>query len=349
MVRDYLSEGIPSHQVSSSYLTILNRHLSLVESEKQRCAPKFDHSNVTLSYTIDIDKIRPTLKRLEQHLGRANFGLDIGKQMHPSDYGIFGYAMMNCVSLYDALKTAAQHKAILNQKLFASFVEDQDFIYYQVNTDLSSKESQILIELDFSTALEFAKRLAGPSISGNIKLSSVHFSHKPLGPREQYEDYFGCPVYFEEANNRIVIRRENLEIPIYGANPKVLSALEDQIAKVASRYEGELRLSQRVAMYLRKHLRGELPSAKTAANDFYMSLSLFKKRLSEEGTGYKSICEEVRYKRCLELMNKDRTAIKEIAFELGFANASAFNRAFKRWTGTSPTEYKKQYVSEALV
>ena len=341
VVKDDLSAGTPVHKVSSSYLTILNRHLSSIAPNSHKRKENLDKNVDSQSYTIDIDEVSETLELIEKRLGRANFGLDIGQNMHPSDYGIFGYAMMNCESLYAALKTAAQHKSILNQKLYANFIEGSEDIYYQINTDLNTRDSHILIELDFSTAFEFAKKLAGPFIGGDVRLKAVYFSHKPLGPISHYEACFGCPVHFNAVHNQLVLNRSELDIPVYGANPKVLSALEDKILKVVSYYDNELMLSQRVAQYVSKKLEYELPSANKAASDFFMSVSLFKKRLSEEGTSYIRICDEVRLKKGRELIQKNKSNIKEIAFQLGFSNASAFNRAFKKWTGLSPSEYRK--------
>ena len=328
------------YKVSSSYLAILQRHLSLVEPKLAKVLTEAEHASPSQQYTVDISSVSSALRQLEAYLGRANFGLDIGRNMHPSDYGIFGYAMMNCETLYQALETAAQHKTILNQKLFAAFIEQDDSVIYRVNTDINTRDSHILIELDFSTAFEFARRLAGPV--GHFQLTSVHFAHAPLGPESQYEECFKCPVRFNAGKNEILVAKAELEQAIYGANPKVLSALEDKIKKVSSIYENQLTLQQRVMHFIAKNLCQELPSAVDAASSFNMSLSTFKKRLSDEGTCYQNICDAVRYQKCLELIRRNRSAIKEIAFELGFSNASAFNRAFKKWTGQSPTEYRKQ-------
>lgn len=335
-----------SYLLSSSYLVVLKRYLDLLHP-KQSVRPDLAHLTDSLDHTITIEQLQPTLRSIEEISGHACFGLDIGRHMHPSDYGIFGYAMMNCENLLCALKTAAEHKTILNQKLNADFIYEGDDIIYQVNCDLDSKDINILTELDFSTAYEFAKKLAGPHQQSSIKLSSVHFSHEALGPIKHYTDCFQCPVFFNEPHNRIRIKRKILETPIYGANPKVLSSLENKIIKITKHplYES-LNLSKEVAFYVRKSMSVEIPSAQDAARYFNMSLSSIKKRLAEENTSYQKICDEVRFSRCSELMKKENKAIKEIAIELGFANASAFNKAFKRWTGCSPSEYKNKITDK---
>ena len=141
----------------------------------------------------------------------------------------------------------------------------------------------------------------------------------------------------------MIIDKAVLDTPIYGANPKVLSFLEVKIGHLVHYAKNDSEpLKHQASRYVKKQLGGELPSAQIAARHFNMSLSTFKKRLHNEDSCYQHICDEVRYQYCREIMQRDSFAIKEIAFKLGFTNASAFNRAFKRWTGESPSRFKKR-------
>lgn len=336
-----------SNSISRAYMVMLKRHL--LRLQEQQPTGKAFYSYINNEYgenIIALERISPIILEIEQLAGYASFGLDIGKLVHPSDYGIFGYAMMNCETLMSALRSACEHKNLLNLEFKAEFISDNDLVIYKVNTPLSSKEIQILVELDFSSAVEFAQSLVGPHRE-EIKISSVHFAHPPLGPLEHYLTRFKCPVHFNAAKNQIVIDKEVLNTPIYGANPKVLSVLEDKIGNMTRcAIHAPSQLKHRVSRHVKVKLGDELPSAQAVAKNFNMSLSAFKKRLHVEGSCYQQICDEVRYRRCRELMQKDSLAIKEIAFELGFTNASAFNRAFKRWSGECPSYFKKRSHAE---
>ena len=332
-----------SKPISGAYMVMLKRHLLRLQEQQLRFGKSYQkHSKRHFTQSvIALEHISPIIHEIERLLGYASFGLDIGKLVHPSDYGIFGYAMMNCETLMSALQTACEHKYILNHEFRATFFTDKDLVIYKVNTPLSSKVIQILIELDFSSAFEFAQHLVGPH-KDNLNIRSVHFAHSPLGPVEHYLERFKCPVHFNALENQIVINKDVLNTPIYGANPKVLSVLEDKICNITRRANNSPnQLKHLVSHFVKQQLGGELPSALEAAKSFNMSLSAFKKRLHAENSCYQLICDEVRYRRCRELMQEDSLAIKEIAFELGFTNASAFNRAFKRWSGECPSYFKK--------
>jgi AraC-like DNA-binding protein len=342
MVTDKFFGAGSTTPISSAYCIVLSRYLAYLQNQqtpwKESISkhPSFEElGNVT-----SIERIIPLLEQIEGLTGNSCFGLDIGKNMHPSDYGVFGYAMMNCQNLLCALKTAAQHKSILNQKLSADLTPDGDEFIYQLNINSNAKAVSILIELDFSTAFEFAQRLAGPGRE-EVVLNAVHFKHQPLGPRDRYTERFNCPVYFESNENRLRISKKVLDTPIYGANSKVLSALEDKIVSINRKQSQTLSFADQVAHHVKKNMRWELPSAQLTARAFNMSVSTLKNRLSAEQTNYQKVCDDVRYEHCKHLIEKGSIAIKEVAFELGFANASAFNRAFRRWTGKSPSEFKK--------
>mgnify|MGYP003631338870 CR=1 FL=1 len=343
-----MASNIGTKPISGAYVVMLKRHLLRLQEQQLRTGKSspVDISKEYPDQVIALERISPIIREIERLAGYASFGLDIGKLMHPSDYGIFGYAMMNCETLMCALRTACEHKNMLNREFNAEFISDNDLVVYKVNTALISKEIQILIELDFSSAFEFAQRLAGPH-KDELKISSVHFTHPPLGPLEHYLMHFKCPVHFNSIENRIIIEKAVLDTPIYGANPKVLSVLEDKIGKM-TRYAINTpnQLKHQVSRYVKEQLGGELSSAQAAAKNFNMSLSAFKKRLHLEGSCYQLICDEVRYRHCQELMQQDSLAMKEIAFELGFTNASAFNRAFKRWSGECPSFFKKRSHAE---
>ena len=333
-----------AHYVCSTYLVMLQRYLGQLRSEQP--APTTCSPTKALATVIDINAIIPVMNAISAKLNHDCYGLTIGRSMHPSDYGIFGYALMNCPTLAAALKTTAKYKAILDHRLHPEFIFEQGRYIYRLNPHIQNKEVQVLIELDFSAALEFARQLTGPLHRESIQLNSVKFAHAPLGPVHLYEARFNCPVHFNAPSNEIAMSKSLLDMPVYGANQRVLSVLEERIQKIASteRYE-KLALKEQVASYVRNNMLWELPNANRVAADFNMSLSSFKKHLSNEQTCYQQICDEVRLSRGVELLKSKTIAIKQISYELGFANTSAFNKAFKRWTGQNPSQYKNgQYT-----
>jgi AraC-like DNA-binding protein len=330
--------------ISTTYLVMIRRYLSSLRDNSPMRLASFDAkpTEESIESLISMKKLVPIFSELEKKLGHKAFGVDIGRYMHPSDYGIFGYFLMNFPTIGLSLENAARVKSIRNGNMTASVCRSGGQFSYEISTEHSDVCLDILVELDYSMAFQFGKLLVGPHCEDMLKLDSVHFKHSPLGPKEIYEERFACPVYFDQERNCAKMTEEVANLPVYAANPKILTVLEHKIDTLLSReLPKEKSLSERVQMYLNNLSSSTFPSSSQLAEAFNMSLSSLKKHLKEEGTCYQDICEEVRKTKSFKLLSQKDLPIKSIAFELGFSNPSAFNRAFKRWTGDSPQEYRK--------
>jgi len=331
-----------THFVSRTYLVMFQRQLGRLCCDGTSLAMRSD-ATVAQHDRIDSAGLSPLLEQLHRAYGHMCFGLDTGFNTHPSDYGIFGYAMMNCPTMLHALQQAARYKPMLSAQLSAQLVTENGHLRYRLARHMDSALYRVLTEMDFSSALAFAKRLAGPNRDQLVTFTRVRFTHEALGPEQEYERVFGCPVEFGAQFNEIEIAPEVLALPVYGANPRVFSALEERILRMSpATRKCDVPFKDQVAYYVRDHMSQCLPSSRDAASAFNMSLSAFKKKLSQEDTCFQRVCDAVRYKRSLELMESTEVSIKRIAYQLGFANASAFNRAFKRWSGACPSEVMRQ-------
>ena len=103
-------------------------------------------------------------------------------------------------------------------------------------------------------------------------------------------------------------------------------------------------LSLRQVLY-RRAQRGQ-PAAAIAA-DLGLPPRTLQRRLASDGTSFGSLLEEVRRELALRLLSEPRTSVAEVAFALGFADQTAFHRAFVRWTGSTPGEHRRRLASEA--
>ena len=337
-------QSIRHRPITSAYLVMLRRFQSVLHDENSPQAASLDAKPASeyVESTVAIKQLLPIFSELEKALGHRAFGIDIGRYMHPSDYGIFGYAMMNCPTIGLSLENAARLKSFRNQNMTASAYRTGGSFNYQINLLDADDALEILVELDLSTAFQFGKLLVGPHREHLLQLESVCFKHSPLGPVEIYEERFGCPVYFNQERYCATLAEEVTQLPVYGANPKILSTLERKIVTMMSRNQVEEQsLSDRVNTLLCSYPLDQLPTATQIAQNFNMSLSSLKKNLREEGSCYQGICEDVKKEKSFKLLMQKDLPIKAIAFELGFANPSAFNKAFKRWTGESPLGYRK--------
>jgi len=213
----------------------------------------------------------------------------------------------------------------------------------EINIKISNKKSEfdwLPEDVDITFALLFKH---GASLPVNeLKPNRLMIARPKPAQYQKYEDFFGCAVEFDTAESIISFPLEILSLPIPSANSSLLSHLEKLLhEKYKNLFASQMErnLSLRVRRYLFKQLGQNFPNLNMAATEFHMSISAFKKHLQAEGCNFQLLCDDVRRNEACRLINKSTLSLKEIAYQLGFANSSAFNRAFKRWMDISPSEY----------
>ena len=157
---------------------------------------------------------------------------------------------------------------------------------------------------------------------------------------DEYIKFFECPVGFGAEQNVMHFDKESMERQLPGDNRNLAKAND----AVAEKYLDELD-PQKVASEVRELLISLLPSGKSnqkaIANRLNRSLSTLQRQLQSEGTNYKDILEHTRKKLATEYVSEGNLSLGQIAYMLGFSDQSNFSRAFKRWTDSSPREFRR--------
>lgn len=317
---------------ANAYAILLKRYLH-----------KFTGNSLDTGETssINLRQLDQLVRDIYQTTGDLGFGLDIGRNIHPSDYGIAGYAMLNCATLLDAIKTSNQYRHKLKSGFSTEFEISERCVRYRVTNADDLICLFPMVELDFASGLQFARLLVGPQQAKNIRLQSVRFKHLPLRPVDDYENFFGCKVHFDAEQNVVELHRDSADIPVHGANPKLFSLFDKKLGNYFLNKNTKGSLPDQVRYFLKQHIDHEFPNQEQVAKHFFMSVSCLKNRLKKLGTSFQFILDEVRGEEAKRLLADSDKPIKEISSGLGFANQSAFNRAFKRWTGANPRDYRK--------
>ncbi|MFZ5756162.1 MAG: AraC family transcriptional regulator [Pseudomonadota bacterium] len=155
-----------------------------------------------------------------------------------------------------------------------------------------------------------------------------------------YRRYFRCPVVFNAARTRIVGDPAWADIELPLANRLMAMAAEKTLFEnIPTRAMRLLPLRLR-RLLLRYY--GAFPSLERAASDLGMSGRTLRRKLAEEGTSYQQELDQVRQKLAQEYFARGGQSVTELALMLGFADSSAFAKAFRRWSGCSPSEFQER-------
>jgi len=265
-----------------------------------------------------------------------------------------------CLSMLDyfnapyinGLASAAQASENIHQALnilssFYTLLSPEIEMNISFNTDIEIKiqnrESEyewVPEDVDITFALLMKHGASLPV--HEIKPHRLRIARPTPKQYKKYEEFFGCPVEFDSKESVLSFPIESLSLSIPSANANLLSQLEKLLQeKYDKQFSSKLdrNLSLRVRRYLFNQLGQDFPNLNAAASHFHMSISAFKKHLQAEECNFQLLCDEVRRNEACRLITKGTLSLKEIAYQLGFANSSAFNRAFKRWMSISPSDY----------
>jgi AraC-like DNA-binding protein len=171
-----------------------------------------------------------------------------------------------------------------------------------------------------------------------LRVRLVTFAHRRPPDVSEHERIFGCAVRFEAKHNRLALERGVWAAPMAAAHPGMCGVLSEHAGLLLSKLPRGPDLVERTRRAIGARLRGGDPSLESVARELAMSERSLQRHLHELGYSYNAIADEVREATARLYLDQPDLALAEIGYLLGFADQSAFNRAFKRWTGRTPRQ-----------
>ncbi|EIT70526.1 MULTISPECIES: AraC family transcriptional regulator [Hydrocarboniphaga] len=157
--------------------------------------------------------------------------------------------------------------------------------------------------------------------------------------RVGYERILRTPLSYGRAQDRIVFDRRSLEQRLDGGNPE-LARLTDAIVQKMLLSVGRGCIRERVRAVLTQRLEHGEPTQKDVARMLNMCVRTLQRRLAGDGTGYKELLDATRRELALHHLRESGGNISKVTYRVGFSSSSSFTRAFRRWTGSSPTSWR---------
>lgn len=264
-------------------------------------------------------------------------GLHIGEHANSDEMGVVGHIFFNNATLGEALTQFERLYTLVNAGMRVEFYVDDDFAY--LNYICESPDYYSRANMDRTMAVSVAR--ARSLIHATLKMEYVAFAHPEPSYTAEYERFFQCPVKFDQPYCSIVFKKQFLEFELPKRNPYLHQVLTRHVETLLNKIRPKKSLSDRVKKIVSKQLpKGDVDAEKIAAT-LCMSRHTLYRKLKSEGHAFQELIESVRKEKAIRYIKEKRYSLSEIAFLLGFSELSAFSRAFKRWTGTSPAKYEK--------
>lgn len=177
-------------------------------------------------------------------------------------------------------------------------------------------------------------------VGRRIPLSNADFRCAEPAFSDEWRVLFSQSLNFDQDQCRISFSARYLDMPNVQNEQTMKEFLRSAPANFLVKYKNSASLSARIRRRLREWSPGAWPDFESLAHQFNASPATLRRRLDEEGESYRAIMDELRRDLAITLLSDTQRSISEIASELGFAESSAFHRAFKKWTGARPGEYR---------
>ncbi len=175
-----------------------------------------------------------------------------------------------------------------------------------------------------------------------LTLRRVGFMHGPPRSTAEHARIFQAPILFEQPFHSLVFDRAQLELPVPAADPQLAQVLDRFLVQTGMISNGPVRFTDQVRQRIAEQMKGQTPAVELVAARMHMSPRTLQRRLQDEGTRYAELVNDLRREFALRYLEQGRESISEIAFLLGFSEVSTFHRAFKRWCGQTPAEYRRR-------
>jgi AraC-like DNA-binding protein len=274
--------------------------------------------------------------------GDEQLGLHVGEAIRPGYYGVLGYLIMSCATLADALHRQARYAALVGNLGQVDLADEppQEGREAQVAHSWRPRLPQQQRQMSEETLAGWVT--FGRWISGlDIPPTEVRFQHSAPADTAEYQRIFRCPVLFGQADNALVFPKRLLASPLGQADVQVRLTLDAYADNLLGEVQQEASVLDRARLELSRQLPESAADLQQIAARLALSPRTLQRRLREAGLSFNQLVDETRQQLVLHYLGDPALELAEIAFLVGFSEPGSLTRAFRRWTGQSPGEYRR--------
>jgi AraC-like DNA-binding protein len=269
--------------------------------------------------------------------GDPHFGLHAAAQLAPGLAHLLGHLAGSEQTAGEAYAVAARYLRVLHEGITIALDRDGAIASCRLVTTEKLHLPPIATEFFLANWVCYGRKIIGDA---NIELTEVRFTHPAPAEPDEHGRVFQSRVVFGAERNELIFPVWNLELPTANADPVLAAVLAEKIERLLAPFSDRPSLANQVREWLVTQLQGGSPRIDALAEHLHMSERTLRRRLGEEGTSFKRILDELRRELAIGYVQERLLSTGEIAFLLRYSEPSAFQRAFKRWTKLTPSEYR---------
>lgn len=272
----------------------------------------------------------------------SDVALRAGARQRISDYGIYGYAMVSSRTFGDALNFSVDHAAMAGPVVMqiSLRVEDNTAILRSHGVEALGDLLPFVAEFWRSSMTSLFSRV----LEAPFPTKRMIFPFAPPVHWRSYGRMFNCPIDFGKETMEWHFDAGVMDLQCPNANPITAQVCQQFCDVVMAERPGETDLVRKIREICLNNSK-RFPVAQEMADQLGLSLRTLHRRLADEGQSYQEILDNMRRSVAIEFLENTRLQVDQVAERIGFSDAVSFRKAFKKWTGSSPSDYRRNEIA----
>ncbi len=287
---------------------------------------------------IDNRIFETAVKKAYRLTGNAALGLEFGQRLNISSHTALGYAAMNSETLEQALGLLLRYYRLVAFNLKLDFTNEGDYCFFTVNDDrerwFHPSFSYECLFTAFNSSMRYLMQSRELQLRFDIAAPEPAYS-------QRFYELLGPHVRFGQARFRMGCARHLLSTSLAGANPGLAKIYAAQCEDLLSQMNHDASVADKVRVLL-DGCEGAYPNHDDVASTLAMSSRTLRRKLELERTSFQLLLDQVRSTQAINYLRHTQLPLSSLAYLVGFNDASNFRRAFQRWTGKSPLQYRQK-------
>ncbi|HEY1374542.1 MAG TPA: AraC family transcriptional regulator [Candidatus Binatia bacterium] len=281
------------------------------------------------------------LEKAAKSTGDACFGLHWGVTRDPRFFGPLAYVLLNSPTIGAAAENAGRYAKVRNQASDWSCTHEGNRSFIRQSLQGVGSDWRRLCRQSSDCFMAEALNILRMMVGSRWAPFEVQFAHDPPSRDSEYIRVFGAPASFGHETNAFVVDSEFLKRDVPAADPYLYPTLKRYLDQVLEEVPPENGFLASVRKAVADSMRNGDCKLAAVAKRLGMTVRTFQRALKEHHTEFQALLDDTRYRFAQNYLREPQHTLTEVAFLLGYSEVSAFNRAFKRWTGSTPMEYRR--------
>jgi AraC-like DNA-binding protein len=275
-----------------------------------------------------------------EETGDQDIGIHVAEAAPTDAFSVHAYAVLSSPNLREAYRRSCRYQRLIHEATNLELDEGAGEAVLRHSLPGGRCVPRQPAEFLMAIYLRFGRLVVGREWSPTL----VCFDHDAPADTSEHSRVFAATVRFSSGVTSLHVVNEILDEPAAKGDPALLAIMDSYAAGLLEKAPGGPALSERIRTLLQQGLQDGVPTAEEAAAQLNMSVRSLHRGLKAEGSSYRGIADQLRHEQASSMLADPRYSTTEVGYLLGFSEISSFHRAFKRWAGVTPAEFRSDIL-----